>query len=304
MKKATGREKQLREGSAKVFRDVWKTSQHYYVHSLGEAVRYSQVIDLFKCQWLEGVFPKTRGLRSLECGCGSAGVSAYFAERGYEAIFLDFTDTGISKARESFGRYRLPGQGVQGDVMALPFRESSFDVVSSFGLLEHFEAPERAIHEMARVLRPGGTFFAEICPKKISVQTLANLFVNGLAAFTYWTLHGQPLYGFRRGIRKAFSSEDFYETTYPASRYAEAALEAGVARAEWVSANPFPDVYLPPSLMPRYVRWLKAHRKTWFRFVGPKSGAAFHWNRFWYLWGQKGPTPFSQARLSQEPKMG
>jgi hypothetical protein len=43
---------ELRKGSGKVFQDIWKTSQHYYVHSLDEAIRYSRTIDLFKWEWV------------------------------------------------------------------------------------------------------------------------------------------------------------------------------------------------------------------------------------------------------------
>ena len=38
----------------------------------------------------------------------------------------------------------------------LPFRDASFDAIYSMGTIEHFDETERAVEEMARVLKPGG----------------------------------------------------------------------------------------------------------------------------------------------------
>lgn len=45
---------------------------------------------------------------------------------------------------------------VQGDVSALPFADGSFDVVTCQTVLMHLPDVPRALHEMKRVLRPGG----------------------------------------------------------------------------------------------------------------------------------------------------
>ena len=45
---------------------------------------------------------------------------------------------------------------VRGWSDALPFRDASFDAALCKGAIDHFDRPERAIAEMARVTRPGG----------------------------------------------------------------------------------------------------------------------------------------------------
>lgn len=53
------------------------------------------------------------------------------------------------------GRCRV----VQGDVLALPFGDSSFDAVTAFETVYFWPDIENAFREVRRVLRPGGIFF-------------------------------------------------------------------------------------------------------------------------------------------------
>jgi 2-polyprenyl-6-hydroxyphenyl methylase/3-demethylubiquinone-9 3-methyltransferase len=46
-----------------------------------------------------------------------------------------------------------------GDALSLPFDDASFDVVCAMDFLEHVEDPGAVVAEVARVLKPGGTFF-------------------------------------------------------------------------------------------------------------------------------------------------
>jgi ubiquinone/menaquinone biosynthesis C-methylase UbiE len=45
---------------------------------------------------------------------------------------------------------------VDGDALHLPFDDSSVDIVRSERVLQHLDRPDLAVHEMARILRPGG----------------------------------------------------------------------------------------------------------------------------------------------------
>jgi ubiquinone/menaquinone biosynthesis C-methylase UbiE len=69
----------------------------------------------------------------------------------------------------------------QGDVTALPVATASADLIVCWDVLEHVNAPERAMNEMARVLRPGG----------LAVLALPNILsLKGLITrFTPWWFH-------------------------------------------------------------------------------------------------------------------
>lgn len=77
---------------------------------------------------------------------GSAdGPSVSWVDESVRRIPLDRDPRGVP-----------PGFGVGADVLRLPFRDGTFDVVSAFDVLEHCEPEAVALAEMVRVLRPGG----------------------------------------------------------------------------------------------------------------------------------------------------
>lgn len=116
---------------------------------------------------LEG---RTSG-RALEVGCGSGHFGALLARTGFDVALLDYSPAGIACAVRSFLAYggRDRKRYLLGDALTLPIRDNSIDLVVSCGVLEHFERPLDAVREMARVLKPGGLFYADICPARFSL---------------------------------------------------------------------------------------------------------------------------------------
>jgi SAM-dependent methyltransferase len=119
---------------------------------------------------------KTSGL-ALEVGCGSGHFGALLAQSGYDVTLLDYSPAGIACAMRSFTAYegRSRKRYLLGDALALPLSDKSVDMVVSCGVLEHFERPIEAVIEMARVLKPGGLFYADICPERFSLLRMVEL---------------------------------------------------------------------------------------------------------------------------------
>lgn len=94
------------------------------------------------------------GTRFLDLGCGVGWAARLAADRGRAAsVFgLDFSRTAVERARTLNPAIAW----VQGDGLALPFRDASFDRVFSFGAMEHFPDVESGFAELRRALRPGG----------------------------------------------------------------------------------------------------------------------------------------------------
>ncbi len=90
------------------------------------------------------------GLRLIDIACGSGFAAHLAAERSAQVSGLDAAEAlvAIARARTPSGDFRL------GDMFALPFPDSSFDVATSFNGI--WKGCEGALSEAHRVLVPGG----------------------------------------------------------------------------------------------------------------------------------------------------
>ncbi len=100
----------------------------------------------------------------LDIGGGAGEYAFWLADQGYNVHLLDPAAPLVKAAaeRNAVAQKSLASCGVA-DARALPFADSSADVTLFLGPLYHLtEAADRAraLSEAARVLRPGGIFFA------------------------------------------------------------------------------------------------------------------------------------------------
>lgn len=91
----------------------------------------------------------------LDVGCGTGALAARLAQAGYAMTGADPSPGMLAVLRE-----RAPSVcAVVASGTSLPFPDDRFDLVLSVAALHHVAAPEavrRSLHEMVRVVRPGG----------------------------------------------------------------------------------------------------------------------------------------------------
>jgi len=104
--------------------------------------------------------PAARGSpRALDAGCGTGFQTAILLALGYRTVGVDLSGGLLAVAR----RRHPTASFVRGDLEALPWPDETFDVVVSCGsTLSFVERPARALHEIGRVLRPGGRVLLEV----------------------------------------------------------------------------------------------------------------------------------------------
>ena len=92
-----------------------------------------------------------RPARVLDLGCGNGG----FLE-GLSAIGEHVFPSDISVESLGYCSQRGFPDGVVSSGYSLPYSDASFDLVCMFDAIEHIEDDDRAMREVARVLKPGG----------------------------------------------------------------------------------------------------------------------------------------------------
>ena len=94
----------------------------------------------------------------LDVATGTAGVAMALRERTAATVVgVDLTEAMVRRGRDNVRRAGMSrivftiGRGEK-----LPFPDASFDALSFTYLLRYVDDPEAALHELARVVRPGG----------------------------------------------------------------------------------------------------------------------------------------------------
>ncbi|MCF6153708.1 MAG: class I SAM-dependent methyltransferase [Candidatus Brocadia sp.] len=94
------------------------------------------------------------GQRLLDIACGAGYGTALLLKHGCKAIGADYDEQAVADAQTKY-KY---GNFVRADVLEIPFKDESFDVVVSFETIEHVHDGNSFLSEVYRVLKPGGTF--------------------------------------------------------------------------------------------------------------------------------------------------
>ncbi len=101
--------------------------------------------------WTE---PDYRSRLVLDAGVGAGRFAEIVAMRGGEVVGIDLT-TAVDAAYLNIGRH--PGVHLaQADIFAMPFRDDTFDLAYSIGVLHHTPDPAAAFGRVAAVVKPGG----------------------------------------------------------------------------------------------------------------------------------------------------
>src|SRR5262249_5827187 len=96
------------------------------------------------------------GTKVLDAACGTGNLAVLAARRGCITSGLDIASNLVAQARGRAQEESLDIEYTEGDAEAMPYPDASFDaVVSMYGVM-FAPNPERVVHELIRVTKPGG----------------------------------------------------------------------------------------------------------------------------------------------------
>lgn len=114
-------------------------------------------------QILKGRF--TKEMKILDAGCGEGRNAVYFIQKGYQIFGIDPNELAVQYCRylskslnPEFDTHRFQ----VGQLEEIPFHAGAFDAVICSAVLHFAESVDnfwQMIHEIHRVLKPGGVFW-------------------------------------------------------------------------------------------------------------------------------------------------
>jgi ubiquinone/menaquinone biosynthesis C-methylase UbiE len=114
--------------------------------------------------------------RLLEVGCGPGAMLPDLLAMGFEVHGIDVSAEMIRSAEQRIAAHALASRCRLriGDVERLRYSDASFDAVLSMGVLEYLPNHATALHEIARVLKPGGQLVLTV-PNQASAYHMARV---------------------------------------------------------------------------------------------------------------------------------
>jgi tellurite methyltransferase len=102
------------------------------------------------------------GSRILDLGAGIGRHALAFADAGHQVTALDASEAATAAVAAAAFAKGLAVETVQAPMTDLPFETASFDHVLAWNVIYHGDESvvRRALAEVARVTRPGGSFMA------------------------------------------------------------------------------------------------------------------------------------------------
>ena len=124
-----------------------------------------------------------REIQILEAGCGSGRVVKYLYDLGYKNVYgIELNGDAVLHINETFPELKI----IQGDILGMPYERGTFDVVLSYGVVEHFpESVLMPLQSIYNVLKPGGIAIITVPSLNIIRKWITRLYLDLLNPRTF-----------------------------------------------------------------------------------------------------------------------
>jgi len=143
-----------------------------------EKERYGSIFQ-YKYIKEKSEFNKYKNKKVLEIGIGFGTEILQYARNGAKVYGIDLTNSAIRMSNKRFKLENLTGIFQQANFKNLPYKDNTFDLVTSFGVLHHSKETQQGINEIYRVLKPGGRFIIMLYHKGFKYYFM-KLFFHGV----------------------------------------------------------------------------------------------------------------------------
>jgi SAM-dependent methyltransferase len=146
---------------------------------LRKAVVNSYIDNVERLENLVSSQKKSKPIKILDWGCGKGQITYILSKGNYHVTSCDLdsglSDSSFSQSTPIIEKNNFSVIPLKHDFL-LPFEDETFDVVTSFGVLEHVNDDVASLKEIKRILKAGGIFYFCMLPTNYSwTQRLAHL---------------------------------------------------------------------------------------------------------------------------------
>ena len=95
-----------------------------------------------------------------DLGCGTGELTLMLTQAGYDMIGIDYSEVSVIKSSK-INKAEIENKHceiLQGNVMKLPFRKETFDIITAFETIYFWPDINEAFKQVYRVLKVSGTF--------------------------------------------------------------------------------------------------------------------------------------------------
>src|SRR3990167_8359283 len=123
--------------------------------------------------------PKNPGLKFLEIGCSPGRWLIYFnKEFNYQTTGVEYTEIGAKLTKDNLAASNTAGQILNEDIFQTSLPKESFNIVFSYGFMEHFQDSENVIKTHWNLIKKGGYMILIIPNFKKSINYLVQRLID------------------------------------------------------------------------------------------------------------------------------
>lgn len=237
--------------------NFWRENANNPIDNIDSPKNWSDISWQISLEYWLDVFNKIKpGGKILECGCGTATFLQYMAKNSYDCYGVDLSEEVLRKTKISVNKRNLNIELKIGDIYRLPYEDKAFDFVYSGGVVEYLKQPDVAIHEMIRVLKPGGLLAMTIVPRKFSVQTFGDI-----QSTLIKSIYNLSCFNFK----EVFSKKQMIPAEYPIIKkkkadYVNMLRNQNLQNVVSDTTIHFPNFTLPSYIKTGYINYLFRHK--------------------------------------------
>ncbi len=170
---SVNKKEQLNTVKVQEVKDYWEKNipQHWYSDKKAGTKEYYEQIQSVRYKKIYTYFPfhneydKHRNHKVLEIGYGQGTDLLQYAKNGAICYGIDLTESARKKAKRMFNVYGYKCDLSVGNAERMMFKDNTFDLVYSYGMLHHTPHPNLVLQEVKRILKDDGKVIFNIYSK-------------------------------------------------------------------------------------------------------------------------------------------